>query len=242
MTAASVGAAPASAGACAAQPGDPSGQVGVVLGQFEALVALGLMTLLEGEPRVTLAASGLDGVGVRAMSARSGALVAVLGEPTCYEQALQTLAALGGVIVLARGATVPMGRLLVGVGVSCLDFGVSERDLLDAIRLTARGGCVLLAADGQRVTRRDRRESLLTEREVSVLKLLSRGASYAEIAAHLSISVETVRKHAGSVYRKLGARGKSQLLGLPVDWLGDQSSYRPSWTSGYAPSQPLSLA
>jgi len=55
-----------------------------------------------------------------------------------------------------------------------------------------------------------------------VLKLLSQGASYADIAAALTISAETVRKHAGNLYRKLGAQGKNELRGLPVDWLDDQ--------------------
>lgn len=45
-------------------------------------------------------------------------------------------------------------------------------------------------------------ECVLTEREIEVIKLLSRGFTYAESAERLRISVNTVRTHINHIYRK----------------------------------------
>jgi LuxR family maltose regulon positive regulatory protein len=50
----------------------------------------------------------------------------------------------------------------------------------------------------------------LTEREDDVLKLLAAGLSNREIAAELVVSQETAKKHAGSIYRKLGVHSRTE--------------------------------
>lgn len=47
-----------------------------------------------------------------------------------------------------------------------------------------------------------------------MLRLLRLGRSNGEIAAALSIGVETVRTHTRSVYRKLGVRSRRELADL----------------------------
>lgn len=44
---------------------------------------------------------------------------------------------------------------------------------------------------------------MLTLREAHVVRLLASGCTYAQIAAHLGISVETVGTHIKNAYRKL---------------------------------------
>ncbi|MGH3369044.1 MAG: response regulator transcription factor, partial [Nocardioidaceae bacterium] len=48
------------------------------------------------------------------------------------------------------------------------------------------------------------RPSGLTEREVDVLRLIARGLSNKEVAAHLGISAKTVGHHVEHVYAKAG--------------------------------------
>ena len=43
----------------------------------------------------------------------------------------------------------------------------------------------------------------LTTREQEILQQLSKGYRYKEIADHLFINIETVRKHIHNIYRKL---------------------------------------
>lgn len=59
--------------------------------------------------------------------------------------------------------------------------------------------------------------SRLTEREVEVLQLVTKGLSNKEIAQTLSITVRTVDFHVGNILKKLGAtsRWKSTLDKLP---------------------------
>jgi DNA-binding NarL/FixJ family response regulator len=51
----------------------------------------------------------------------------------------------------------------------------------------------------------------LSPRELDVVKLVARGATNAEIAAELFISVGTVKTHLGSVQSKLGARNRVEI-------------------------------
>ena len=52
----------------------------------------------------------------------------------------------------------------------------------------------------------------LSERELTVLRLLSGGMSEREIAAELVISFNTVHSHVKAIYRKLGASSRPEAL------------------------------
>ncbi|HPH84888.1 MAG TPA: response regulator transcription factor [Ferruginibacter sp.] len=54
-------------------------------------------------------------------------------------------------------------------------------------------------------------ESLLTERESQILRLLMKGNSYKEIATEIFISVETLNSHVKNIYRKLNVHSRSEL-------------------------------
>lgn len=52
----------------------------------------------------------------------------------------------------------------------------------------------------------------LTTSEVEILKLLSEGLQYKEIAVKKYISTETVKKHIGNIYKKLGVNNKIEAI------------------------------
>ena len=85
---------------------------------------------------------------------------------------------------------------------ACPDPGVLARDLDDAER-RLRGRA--RAADG-------RRGEDLSEREMAVLRYLPTPLTFAEIAGQLYVSKNTVRTHAQSIYRKLGAESRADAV------------------------------
>jgi DNA-binding NarL/FixJ family response regulator len=94
----------------------------------------------------------------------------------------------------------------------------SAEDLHRAVREIAAGnGWIdyavarpLLETFGEMVPPPERRAklSLLTERELVVLKLLGRGYLNSEIADELCVSTGTVKTHVGSILAKLGLRDR----------------------------------
>ena len=59
----------------------------------------------------------------------------------------------------------------------------------------------------------------LTEREDTILDLLSRGYSNREIAKRLYISTHTVKAHLESIYYKIGAKNRVQATRLYITQL-----------------------
>ena len=114
-------------------------------------------------------------------------------------------------IVLANHPTPGECAQLLALGATaCLGKQVQGRDVLNTIHLASRGLHVLphaapATAGGSLLP------DVLTPREADVLDQLQLGRSNAEIAIALSISVETVRTHVRSVFRKLGIKGRREL-------------------------------
>lgn len=52
----------------------------------------------------------------------------------------------------------------------------------------------------------------ITTREREVLLLLAKGITYSEIALHLGVTSETVKKHLKNIYRKLQVSNKIAAL------------------------------
>ena len=92
-------------------------------------------------------------------------------------------------------------------------------ELVGAIRRIAAGGhyfsedvMATLAQCGQR----GGAEAQLTAREIDVLRLLTEGLANKEIGARLFLSVDTVKTHLGSIYRKLGVDGRAHAVAVAL--------------------------
>jgi DNA-binding NarL/FixJ family response regulator len=190
-----------------------------VLGRFDELVATGLAGVLRRDHRVRLFASDHAPAGVGQGYGPPARRVVIVAETADRSESESSIQPGGGIVMLALAPTVPQGMMLLEAGVSCLAFSAPAEDVLAAVRLAARGGCMFVSGACERFVRPDRRERLLTRRELDVLGRLSSGTPYREIARELEIGVATVNKHARSLIQKLQASSRRDLQGLPTNWL-----------------------
>jgi NarL family two-component system response regulator LiaR len=107
---------------------------------------------------------------------------------------------------------------------------VRRSELIDAVRAVHAGESVLHPVVTRKILGRFRSEKgtpaeeggkgILSEREMEVLRLASRGISNKDIAAELVVSVRTVQAHLGNIFNKLGvgSRTEAVLYALRRGW------------------------
>ena len=92
-------------------------------------------------------------------------------------------------------------------------------ELLSAVRKVAAGGQSFDEIVVRALLRRDQREvlrSLFTERELDVLRLVATGKTNKEIASQLFISLDTVKGHLETVYRKLDVSDRAHAVAVAI--------------------------
>jgi DNA-binding NarL/FixJ family response regulator len=188
--------------------------VTVLLARFEDLVDAGLRALIGADSSMSIVASDITADRLSEVIAAHAPQVAILNLVALLEPGdvnrLHRAHPATQLIVLAHSPSPAECSQLLALGAAaCLGRDVQSRDVLTTIHLASRGLHVVprgvTAATGHDV---------LTPREADVLGQLQLGRSNGEIAAALSVSVETVRTHARSVFRKLGVRSRRELSSL----------------------------
>ena len=125
-------------------------------------------------------------------------------------------------VVLADGDCPPgETRPVVALGGADADLaGVLARDAglsqIDAAIRAVSAGLIVRAPDatdlGFGAMRETDRSALLTPRELDVLAALAEGMTNKAIARRLNISLHTVKFHVESLFRKLGARTRTEAV------------------------------
>jgi len=124
-------------------------------------------------------------------------------------------------IVLADGSRPPEEvRHVIGLGIAderfrgALPREADARQIDAAIRAVAAGLIVRAPAreNGFGAMRESEAHALLTPRELEVLAALAEGMTNKGIARRLDISLHTVKFHVESLFRKLGARTRTEAV------------------------------
>jgi len=99
---------------------------------------------------------------------------------------------------------------------------VSSRELISAIQTVHKGEAVLHPTVARKVMERlrqtkveptgERALDLLTEREITILKMAARGMSNSDIAQELHLSVRTIESHLGNIFDKLGVGSRTEAV------------------------------
>ncbi len=103
----------------------------------------------------------------------------------------------------------------------------AAREIVDAIRATARGDSYVSPAISSFLFRRAERAAALTREkppllqltpsERKILKLIAEGMTSKEVAEELSISYRTVENHRANICAKLGLSGTNSLLRFALE-------------------------
>lgn len=197
---------------------DERGPVTVLLARFEDLVEAGLRSLIGEDASLRVVAGDVPLGELDAAIAEHAPRVVLVNFGSLRSPGeIRRLSAAHPqtrLVVLANHPTPGECAQLLALGATaCLGKRVEGRDVLHTIHLASRGLHVLphcTPATSSAWLLPD----LLTPREADVLEELQLGRSNAEIAIALSVSVETVRSHARSVFRKLGVKGRRELAAL----------------------------
>jgi DNA-binding NarL/FixJ family response regulator len=98
---------------------------------------------------------------------------------------------------------------------------VNSRELINAIETVHRGESVLHPAIAHKVLERFKRTGdhvgdevtkILTDQEITVLKMAAKGMNNKAIADELFISVRTVESHLASIFAKLGVGSRTEAV------------------------------
>jgi DNA-binding NarL/FixJ family response regulator len=134
------------------------------------------------------------------------------------------------IVVLTRHADDAYLHEMLRAGAAAFVLKQSpSTELIQAIRAAAAGGQYLDANVTSRVTggllARDSKKAgpRLTDRETEVLRMIARGYSNKEIASQLDLSVKTIEVHKANGMRKLGLRGRIDIVRFAIiqGWMGD---------------------
>ena len=196
----------------------------------QALVRGGFRLILESQPDLEVVGEASDGreAIVKARQLRPDVVLMDVRMPGMdgLEATRQLLAGQGGPRVLML-TTFDLDEYVydaLRAGASgFLLKDVRPEQLAEAVRVVAGGETLLAPAITQRLveqyvrrarpgsTRPDALEAL-SEREVTVLRLMARGRSNSEIAAELFLSETTVKTHVTHLFSKLGLRDRAQAV------------------------------
>jgi DNA-binding NarL/FixJ family response regulator len=121
------------------------------------------------------------------------------------------------IVVLTGYDNEQYARALVRLGVrGYLPKSASSRDLVDALRVVARGGVHYQSASEPSPFGRPggAPDETPTPREMAVLRLVAQGLRNRDIAQRLSTSERTVQFHLANLFAKLSASSRTELVHL----------------------------
>lgn len=104
------------------------------------------------------------------------------------------------------------GHLSPRAGDGVVSYALPERDRREPPQQAFTPPNEPSGAGGESAGAPRRLEEPLSERELEVLGLLASGKTNSEVAGDLFVSPGTVKSHTGNIYRKLGAKNRTEAL------------------------------
>jgi two-component system response regulator NreC len=200
-----------------------SGATSVVIADDHAVVRKGLRLLIDAEPDLYVVAEAgtVPDALMKTRAIRPRVLILDLNMPggssleaipQLREEAPDT-----AIVVLTMQNDPAFARKALQSGAAGFVLKeAADDELLEAVRQTADGGTYLNPSLGARLAAAPSEPAGppddLTERELSVLRLIALGHTNSEIASELHLSVRTVESHRAHIQQKTGRSSRADLV------------------------------
>jgi DNA-binding NarL/FixJ family response regulator len=202
--------------------------ISVLIADDHPIVLRGLKALIDGDTAFTVVATANEGAGAIEALRQAAPDIAVLDLNMPSISGLEVLALAQNegmrtkIVILAAAASDGDIHAAVTGGVRGLLFKESApQALMDCLHAVARGASWLpdeigavVGRETARLKRWQARASVLTQRELELVRFVSRGRSNKEIAFALQLSEGTVKVHLNNIFRKLEVATRTQLIAL----------------------------
>jgi two-component system, NarL family, response regulator NreC len=198
-------------------------ETSVIIADDHAVVRKGLRLLIDAAPglRVIAEAGTVPDAVMKTRALRAGVLILDLNMPggssleaipQLREEAPDT-----AIVVLTMQNDPAFARQALQSGAAGFVLKeAADDELLEAVRQAASGGTYLNPSLGARLAAAPPEPAGppddLSERELSVLRLIALGHTNSEIASELYLSVRTVESHRAHIQRKTGRSSRAELV------------------------------
>jgi len=214
------------------------GNIKILIADDHAVVREGTRQILEQEPDLEVVAEAGDGEEAVRLAGNSKPDVAIIDiampKLDGIEATKQIKALYPNIAVLILSAYDDdqfVFSLLEAGAAGYLLKSVRGRELIDAVRAVYAGESVLHPTIARKVLnrfaavsgepRKQKPSEVLSEREMEVLRLATRGLSNQDIADELCLSLRTVQAHLGHIFNKLqvSSRTEAVVRALKEGWV-----------------------
>ncbi|MGP3925207.1 LuxR C-terminal-related transcriptional regulator [Streptomyces sp. 8N616] len=193
-----------------------SARTAVLLVDSQPISRTGLHTILEGYPDLVVVGVAQDSDTAATQYRDLRPDVVIINSHTDAAEAVDSVSALvrshpphpaPNTLVLINDVDAAASQLLQTGVKGLLSNSSTPQELAAAVRIMATGKSLLIPTIRQQQPGDSPLEQL-TEREIEVFRLMTRGYSNAEISAELTLSQSTVKSHIQKVMEKLGIRNR----------------------------------
>lgn len=194
----------------------------IIIAEDHAIVRSGLAALLETESGMSVVAQAGDGERAVALAEELKPDIAIVDiqmprmDGVAATEAISRVSPETKVVVLTTFNTSNTLSAALSAGArGAFLKTVPEAVLISAIRTIAAGGTVV-HEDVRRLIESDPPIPKLTERQLEILEVMTRGFTNQDIARRFGISVNGVNQHILGILTKLGAANRTEAVAIAI--------------------------
>lgn len=197
-------------------------RIRILIADDHALVRMGLSTLLSTQPDMEVVAAAEDGDDAvrQATKLQPDVIIMDYMMPTldgaaATERILRDLPQTRIILLTSYVTAEGIARAINAGAAGALMKNGETETLIQAIRDVMKGKTVIVPEIAS-VLAESREIQHLTERQELVLDLITRGLSNYDIARHLNIQEDSVKKQASVIFEKIGASNRAEAVAIAL--------------------------